>query len=100
MWRVREAGDAMDVVITPEHGRVKEIAQVLLKLAAHPNDVQMVSWPAQGFRVSGDLFARFEYFMAGEDSAETESEPEVAEPVKKRPGRPRKIAPDIAEEGK
>lgn len=118
MRRIRETGDAVDVIITPERGRVKEIAQLLLGLADHPNQVKPVSWPTTGFQVSKELFDEFEAAMAelaeayGEKASGGiitspklaligETDVEVVEPIRKPRGRPKKVvdAPDIAEAG-
>lgn len=86
MRRLREVGDPVDVVIiTPEPGRHVEIGQRLLALAAHPREVQWVTWPTAGFAVPFDLFLKFEN---GEEEGEPEGEPELKAPKKR--GRPRK----------
>jgi len=48
------------VIITPEPGMQKQIGQKLLALASSPYDVQWVTWPAAGFSVPLDLFAKFD----------------------------------------
>lgn len=73
----------MDVIITPEPGRQKEIGQLLLALADNVRDVQWVTWPAAGFQVSTELFARFDAVGKEEGDAEEEA-------PKRRRGRPRK----------
>lgn len=66
------------VVITPEKGKAKEIGQKLLELADNPRDVQWVTWPAAGFSVPMELFARFD---ADGDEPEVEEE---AKPKRRR----------------
>lgn len=61
MRRLRETGDAVDVVIiTPEPGRQKEIGKRLLELADHPHQVHWVTYPQAGFQVPLELFAKFD----------------------------------------
>lgn len=87
MWRLRETGDVVDVVIiSPEPGRQKEIGQQLLALADHPRDVQWVTWPQAGFSVPLELFRRFD----GEGEDEAAPAAEESTPRRRRPGRPRK----------
>ena len=63
----------MDVVIiTPEPGKDKEIGQRLLALADSPRDVQWVTWPAAGFSVPLDLFAKFD--AEGDETEAAEEE--------------------------
>lgn len=84
MWRLRETGDAVDVVIiTPEPGMHKEIGQKLLALADHPRDVQWVTYPETGYSVPLELFQKF-------DAAGDEPEAAEEETPKRRRGRPRK----------
>ena len=65
------------MIISPEKGKVKEIGQKLLALADNPRDVQWVTWPAAGFSVPLELFARFDG-----DSEEPEAQEET--PKKRR----------------
>lgn len=67
------------VVITPEKGKAKEIGQKLLALADNPRDVQWVTWPAAGFSVPMELFARFDA-----DGDEPEAEEEAAPKRRRR----------------
>lgn len=84
MWWVREAGDAVDVVIiTPEPGRQKEIGQQLLALADHPSQVQWVTYPETGFQIPLELFAKFD--ANGDEPAAVEEDT-----PRRRRGRPRK----------
>lgn len=48
------------MIITPEPGKTKEIGQRLLALADNPRDVQWVTWPAAGYSIPLDLFAKFD----------------------------------------
>lgn len=92
MWRVREAGDAVDtVIITPEKGRHKEVGQRLYALAERTSDIQWVTWPVAGFQVPVELFNRFERDV--ETPAET-AEEAAEEPAPKRRGRPPKAKPE------
>lgn len=65
MWRVCEAGDAVDsvdlyITVIPEPGMKKVVGQALLAVAAYPNQVQVVSSPQFGYRVPADVFMAFE----------------------------------------
>lgn len=98
MHPVRKGGDPVDVTIYPEVGNrdaTKYIAGVLLSLAEHPSEVQTVSRPTLGFRVSQELFDKFVEFQG---SATTEvptsritvpASEENPKPAK-RAGRPKK----------
>jgi predicted secreted protein len=81
------------ITITPEPQAVKWVAQALLSLADHPRDVQMVSRPNRGFRVSEELYAKFQASVGADtnstDSPEPQAKPQTAA-VKRKPGRPRK----------
>ena len=84
MWRLREGGDPVDVVIiTPEPGMHKEIGQQLLALADNPRDVQWVTWPQAGYSVPLELFRKFDTIEPGHID-------EPAEEAPKRRRRPRK----------
>lgn len=78
----------MAVIITPETGRHKEIGRLLLSLATHPHQVQWVTWPAAGFEVPEELYAKF-IDATPLPELPVEKEPETQEP-KRRRGRPRK----------
>jgi hypothetical protein len=67
------------VIISPEKGKAKEIGQQLLALADSPRDVQWVTWPAAGFAVPLDLFAKFDA-----DGDEPEVEAQEQAPKKRR----------------
>jgi hypothetical protein len=104
---VREGGSAVAVnedqmTIFPEAGQVKDVAKLLLELADHPNQVMTTLDPAIGFKVP---FWLYELFTQVWDKGLTEGAPvaegagifladsgpeEVVEPVKRKPGRPRK----------
>jgi hypothetical protein len=71
------------VIITPEKGKAKEIGQQLLALADNPRDVQWVTWPAAGFSVPVELFAKFDA-----------DEPEAAEEETQAPKRRRRRSKD------
>lgn len=60
MWWLRQAGDIVAVIVTPEKGEQALIGKVLLELALHPSEVKWVTWPATGFQVSDELFEAFE----------------------------------------
>lgn len=92
MWWLREGGDAVAVIITPEPGRHKAIGQLLLALADSPSQVQWTTWPTAGFAVSDELFAKFSGAQSdGEDKAE--EEPEAQSPPKRR-GRRKETSTD------
>lgn len=83
MWRLRETGDPVDVVIiSPEPGLQKEIGQRLLALATSPYDVQWVTWPQAGFSVPLELFQAFDA-----DGDDTDSDAEAEETPKRRKRR-------------
>lgn len=66
--------NAKPVVITPEPGAEKWVAQLLLSLADSPYEVSTRAWPTFGFVVGQDLFERFEA------AAGAEHDVSVAEP--------------------
>jgi hypothetical protein len=74
------------VRIIPEPGELKKIAKELFALADDPRDVEYVSWPQASFKVSEELGARF---VASRETAPVEDAP--VEPVKRKPGRPKKV---------
>lgn len=110
------------VIVHPEDGWMKEVAQELLSLAESPYEVEYVMWPRPGFRVPDYVFEAFEKAqvgggveripapsavvgseMVGEIVGEVltgltngvapivfEVPAEVVEPVKRKPGRPKK----------
>jgi hypothetical protein len=82
------------VIITPEPGRAKEIGQRLLALADHPHQVQWVTWPAAGFSIPLDLFAKFDADeLPAPELAEAEPEP------KRRRRRAKENTDDNTSEG-
>lgn len=85
MWRLREGGDPVDVIIEPDKGMVKEIGKQLLELAGNPSDVQWVSWPKAGYKVSVELADK----LKGVRSLPNTEQP-GGEPAPRRRGRPRK----------
>lgn len=89
------------ILIFPEPGNVKVIARLLLDLADKPLDVEYVLWPQEGFRVSEELALKFEAQfteLLPEGSEPISESVPVAdavredEPVKRKPGRPKKEA--------
>jgi hypothetical protein len=78
------------ITIYPDKGNETFVAQMLLSLVDNPNDVQPVSRPTVGFRVSDEVYERFVQMTS---SAE-ESEPEVVKPVKKA----KKAVPKVEED--
>jgi hypothetical protein len=107
---IREGGSAVAVnddrmTIFPEAGQVKDVAKLLLELADHPNQVMTTLDPAIGFKIPYWLYELFvqvwdertgeEIIISGTVTVAA-SEPEVvepqiaSEPVKRKPGRPRK----------
>lgn len=88
------------MIITPEPGMHKEIAQVLLHLADDPNQVQTATTPSVSFVVPVELFKRFEQLrdrleeapdeVYGIPDSTDDAEAEVEKP--KRRGRPRRQA--------
>lgn len=83
------------VIIHPEPPEnQKAMAKELLELADNFRDVEYVMWPEPGFRVPEDLFAKF--LKARTSTSGSEPEPEAdepkveSEPVKRKPGRPKK----------
>lgn len=79
----------MTVLIFPEPGNTKKIARTLLDLADKASDVEFVLWPQEGFRVPEELALKFEGLFEPEVA---EQVTEVEEPVKRKPGRPKKEA--------
>lgn len=82
----------MTVTVYPEPGRFPEIARALLAVADSPRQVVSVSHPRAGFIVPQEVFERFEASQPGLD----EDAPVVTQPVKRRPGRPRKNTSETA----
>lgn len=79
------------VTVYPEEGNFPAVAKALLAVADHPYDVVSVSHPRAGFKVSEELFERFEAAGQTEESNVAQGAPPgETEPVKRRPGRPRK----------
>ena len=79
------------MIVHPDPGFEKVIAQELLALAESPYEVEYVMWPSPGFRVPTALFERWETIGSDtvpESSQTLEPEPEV--PAKRKPGRPKK----------
>lgn len=75
----------MAIIISPEPGRHKEIGQLLLSLADHPQQVQWVTWPQAGYEVSEELFGKF-----AAETVDTEAPQPQPETPKRRRARPRK----------
>jgi hypothetical protein len=73
----------MDVTVYPEPGMFPQIARRLLEAADHPGQVVSVSHPRAGFIVPQDVFKRFE-------ASDPVADDPAPQPVKRRPGRPRK----------
>lgn len=78
------------ITVYPDRGNETFVAQMLLSLVDNPNEVQPVSRPTVGFRVSDEVYERFVQMT----SSTEESEPEVAKPVK----RAKKAAPKVEED--
>jgi len=74
----------VDVTVYPEEDNFPTIAKALLKAADHPSQVRSVSHPRAGFIVPEEVFERFAAGQPSQGNAPAE------EPVKRRPGRPRK----------
>lgn len=83
------------VTVFPEKGNEKFVAEALLSVADHPNQVQVDSRPRPdagrsgiGFRVPAEVFERFQAMV----NAPADVEQEKSEPVKpkKAVGRPKK----------
>lgn len=89
------------VIVFPEPGNLKKIARELTDLADRPLDVEYVMWPEPGFRISQELYAKFSAARGDEvrpdveeveEAEETVEVTEAAEePVKRKPGRPKKV---------
>ena len=81
------------VLIFPEPGMTKLIARKLLDLTDNPTEVEFVLWPQEGFRVPEELALKFEAdFNPVKDFEGPVEATEVEEPVKRKPGRPKKEA--------
>lgn len=78
----------MDVTVTiyPEEGNFPAVAKALLAVADHPSQVRSVSHPRAGFEVPEEVYNRFE----AAQNTDAPSAGAETEPVKRRPGRPRK----------
>lgn len=82
------------VIVHPEPPENQKLmAKELLALADDFRDVEFVMWPEPGFRIPEDLFAKF----LKSRTPKSEPAPEVqvveeSEPVKRKPGRPKKEA--------
>lgn len=92
MWWLREAGDPVAVIITPEPGRHKDIGQLLLSLADHPSHVQWVTWPTAGYSVPEELYALFEQGLQPQAEQKPDAQESAPQAPAKRRGRPRKEA--------
>ena len=87
------------LIIFPEPGEQKRIAKELIELAgAHPMQVEYVLWPEPGFRVPVELGDRFVAKRLAEQQGQDEvpavaeeAVPTGVEPVKRKPGRPKKV---------
>ena len=88
------------VIIHPEPAsELKNLAKELLALADKGSDVEYIMWPESGFRIPEELFAKFVAGRAKNHPVPEPTEPvveatepeEVTEPVKRKPGRPKKI---------
>jgi len=75
-------------VIYPERGKQAETAKLLLELADSPYQVQTETTHGLAFVVPDELADK--YLAATGHGSDGEDEPE---PVKRRPGRPRKQVP-------
>lgn len=93
------------VIVHPEPGFLKDVAQELLSLTANPYDVEYVMWPTPGFRIPEELLEMWESLTrpdpaTGNDApvghpnlralGEGRDEAVRVEPVKRKPGRPKK----------
>lgn len=88
------------VIVHPEPPQdMKSLIVELLVLADRATDVEYVMWPEPGLRVPEELFdkfasARTKAVKAKEPAKEVQAdqvEDEVTKPVKRAPGRPKKI---------
>ena len=77
--------------IYPEPGNLKKIAKQLLEMADKASDVEYIMWPEQGFRVPVELGDRFVALSVTEEVPTAPEVVESEEPVKRKPGRPKKI---------
>lgn len=80
--------------IYPPHGKEKEIAQRLLALADDPMAVRASYDNGLAFIVPDELYAKY---LAVD--AVVDEEPPSEDTIRRRPGRPRKVAPAPAKEG-
>lgn len=90
-------------IVVPEPGLKTLVAQKLLSVADHPNQVNVVTYPEFGYRVPEHVFERFEALgdlVPGEPQPPktfTDGDTDLVA-LKKR--RPRKSTPAKAEEEK
>lgn len=89
----------MTVIIHPEPPQdMKSLILELLDLADKRSDVEYVMWPEPGLRVPEDLFDKFAAARTknakvkdADVPADVVEDVEVTEPLKRKPGRPKKI---------
>lgn len=90
------------VIVHPEPPQdMKSLIQELLDLADKATDVEYVMWPEPGLRIPEALFDKFAELRTSKPKetpsveeevlADVVEDVEVTEPVKRKPGRPKKI---------
>lgn len=80
--------------VVPKYGKESEVARLLLNLADDPRDVKTNTDDGFVFLVPDELHAK--YLKATEDP---DPGPTNAEQAKRRPGRPRREAPEAEKDG-
>lgn len=83
-------------VIYPERGKAPETARLLLELADSPYQVQTDTTHGLAFVVPDELADKY-LVATGHDPDGSDEEAEPETPVKRRPGRPRKVVPATVE---
>jgi hypothetical protein len=84
------------MTIFPEQSEIKEVAKLLLQLADTPRDVTTTLDPTIGFTIPLWLYELFvetwdlRFAPVTEPEVLAEDGKEVVEPVKRKPGRPRR----------
>ncbi len=90
------------VIISPvpnTQDEVRKLAKELLALTDQATAVEYVMWPEPGFRIPEELHAKFVHSRKGSDDdpdlvvevTGAELVEETPEPVKRKPGRPKKV---------
>lgn len=82
-------------VVIPARGETVAIAKLLLSLTDNPYHVQTTTEFSGGtaFVIPDELHKKYLAAIGQDDEPDDDTDTELVEPVKRRPGRPRKIVP-------